>query len=177
MTICLAVSDGTKAIIASDTQLMSGSYIPDAAPKWVVGDDLAVAVAGDYLTYNLILEHWNEFESLTGKGDSDTSIFRAFVIALYDKHDYKPSEAKGSRGWGNEFILATAEEVVEFDETLCAIAKPPGAPAVVGAGMAYAAGAFYAARGSLKTRIQTALRVTNEICSECSGEYLHVLRS
>ena len=176
MTICLAVSDGTKTFIASDTQSINGNYMVPV-PKWLVGDTISVAVSGDYLSFNLLSDHWDELESVVGKNGFDAGVFRGYMLGLYDKYDYKPTEAKGSRGWGSEFLLAFAGGIIEFDETLCSVDKQPGEPGFIGSGMPYAVGAFYAAKGSLKSRLHTALRVTNEICSDCSGEYLHVLRA
>ena len=176
MTVCMAVSDGSKTILASDTRSINGNFTEEV-PKWIVGDTLAVAIAGDYLSYNLIREHWEEFEQFPGMLEFPVQHFRQFVLGLFEKYQYKASEAKGSRAWGSEFILASAEAVVSFDETLCSITQPTNIPAMIGSGAPYAVGAFHAAKGSLKTRALTALRVTNEICSECSGEFLHVLRA
>lgn len=144
MTVIAAIHEQGETWIGSDTQALIAAYRPEiTGAKWVSVDDVAVAVAGDLRTLNIIQEHPDRL--LGDLSGPFAFVERLRVLLAEFGYDAKPyQDTDRTPNFGGPLLFADKTRVCDICPEFSVVEAVPGSMVARGSGQDYALGVFFA---------------------------------
>jgi ATP-dependent protease HslVU (ClpYQ) peptidase subunit len=173
VTICAAIAPPSGGVwIGSDTMMIDGPLALEGVPKFILHAPWALAVSGDVRVLTVMQAQKSKLLS----ADSPQKIIEN-IRALLLAEDLNPTTERGTKCWGQRFILANATAIWSICSSLSIIEDRFAA---IGSGRQIAHGAEYALRNRLKNPrdiLSVAIKAAIDTHLECGGRcVIHKMR-
>lgn len=176
MTVCVALTDGTKTFVASDTLWHEPGRVSTHEPKWILREPYAIGFAGNQPTFQLLMHGHGELtRALTDDPRASAWRFRESFVSFAARWGIVGSNRNGVLEFDCSIILASKSYVIEFDGSLGYTVARNNEFVAIGSGMAHARGAYFALRNVVGNpaelvKLCAAAAVSDPDVSDCRGE-------